>query len=304
MIIEGLDYTLDNQFFRTKNRQLNAMVYVDYENILELLKVYQKSPLEIDFFRVIQSRLTEAGIKIIDILVYGNFEKKTAGGNQQTFLRAMGLQTRHASNNGKNSGDLELTVDALKDLFKNPNIDIFVIISSDRDIIPLLKTIKYENKLSFVISTQNGFNQIVAKYADFHEFIETIFQLALPEPLDLGRDMGELTSCLASGLTFGLGGVDPETASAEYIRRAHEVAHYFYHSHIRTKSAILGKPVSLKGYLEVVTRVVKRSPESVLNDFKLAHSLKLITIYRDPERGFCLKEGDEMEKVRYSSGDL
>lgn len=271
------------------------MVYVDYENILELLKVYGKDPLEIDFFRVIQSRLAGAGVKIIDILVYGNFEKKTAGGSQQTFLRAMGFQTRHASNNGKNSGDLELTVDALRDLYKNPNIDIFVIISSDRDIIPLLKTIKYENKLSYVYSTRNGFNQIVAKYADFHEYIEAIFQLVLPEPAPVFQNTA---GDLAFGLTAGLSDIDLTTATREHIERAREVAHYFYHSHIWAKSSILGKPVSLKGYLDVVARVVKRSPESVLNDFKLAHSLKLITIYRDPERGLCLKEGEQMENIR------
>jgi uncharacterized LabA/DUF88 family protein len=277
---------LDKQIFRVKSRHFNAMVYVDYENILELLKAYGKNPLEIDFFRVIQSRLAAAGIKIIDFLVYGNFEKKTPGGNQQSFLRAMGLQTRHASNNGKNSGDLELTVDALKDLFKNPNIDIFVIISSDRDIIPLLKTIKYENKLSYIFSTQNGFNQIVTKYADFHEYIETIFQLTPPEPGAINRE------------AFDFSDIDLEAVSAGQIQRAREVAHYFYHSHIWAKSSILGKPVSLRGYLDVVARVVKRSPEDVFHDFKLAHSLKLVTIYRDPERGLCLKEGENMEKVR------
>lgn len=91
----------------------------------------------------------------------------------------MGLQTRHASNDGKNSGDLELTVDALRVLYKNSNINFFVIISSDRDIIPLLKAIKYENKTSYVLSTQNGFNKTVAEYADFHEYIEEIFNLTL-----------------------------------------------------------------------------------------------------------------------------
>jgi hypothetical protein len=120
------------QFQITKGHDciLNAMVYVNCENIFELLKVYyHKDPLEIGLFRVIQSRLAEAGFKVMDFIVYGNFEKKSTNGNQQTFLQAMGFQTCHASNNGKNSGDLELTVDALKDLYRKPNVDIFVIIS-------------------------------------------------------------------------------------------------------------------------------------------------------------------------------
>jgi uncharacterized LabA/DUF88 family protein len=157
---------------QTKNSPLRAIIYANYENILELLKNYGKNPLEIDFFRVIQDRLAAAGLKVIDFIVYGNFEKRSSSGDHQSILQGMGLQTRHVSDNRKNSGDLELTVDALKDLYKNSNIDIFIIISSGRDIIPLLKTIKYKNKLSYVISTQNRFNQTVAQYTDFHEYIE------------------------------------------------------------------------------------------------------------------------------------
>jgi uncharacterized LabA/DUF88 family protein len=270
-----------------KNSQMNAMVYVDYENILELLKgYYHKDPLEIDFFRVLQNRLAEAGFKVVDVIVYGNFEKKTANGNPQTFLRAMGLQTRHASNNGKNSGDLELTVDALKDLYKNPNIDIFVIISSDRDIIPLLKAIKYENKLSYVFSTQNGFNQIVAKYADLHEYLEDVFGLTLPEPPPANDDQ---TGLLAY--------IDPDTINLLQVRRAREVAKYFYQSHIWTRSSLLGKPISLYGYLDVITKVVHRSPDEILDDFKLAHNMKFITLYKDPERGMCIKAGENMGRV-------
>jgi uncharacterized LabA/DUF88 family protein len=118
---------------------MNAIVFVDYENISALLKKYGKDPLEIDFFRVIQTKLKEANLHIIDFTVYGNFEKKTFNNKQQTLLRIRGLQTRHTSNNGKNSGDLELTVDAIRALYKNPSITVFVIISSDRDIIPPFK---------------------------------------------------------------------------------------------------------------------------------------------------------------------
>ena len=165
---------MDNQLFQTKNKQLNAITYIDYENIYELLKKSGHDPLEMNFFKVIQEKLKTTGLNIIDIIVFANFEKNgSVNKDSKRYLRSMGLQTRHASNNGKNCGDLELTVDALRDLYKNPSIDVFVVISSDRDIIPLLKAIKYENKVSYVISTRNGFNQIVAKYADFMSILRT-----------------------------------------------------------------------------------------------------------------------------------
>jgi uncharacterized LabA/DUF88 family protein len=272
--------------FQIKNSQPNAMVYVDYENIRELLKIYGKDPLELDFFRVIQDRLGAAGLKVIDFIVYGNFERKIASGNHQTVLRSMGFQTRHASNHGKSSGDLELTVDVLKNLYKNPSIDIFVIISSDWDIIPLLKAVKYENKLSYVFSTRNGFNQIVAKYADFHEYIETIFTLA---------PIGRVT--ITPDEIDGLAGTGPPIVSPEKIRRAKEVCHYLYTSQIWAKASILGRPVSLKGYADVAARVVNRSPDEVWEDFKLAHRFKYIAIYQDPERGLCLKAGEQIGRV-------
>jgi uncharacterized LabA/DUF88 family protein len=239
-----------------------------------------------NFFKVIQEKLATAGLNIIDIIVFGNFEKNTLNGKQQTLLRAMGFQTRHASNNGKNSSDLELTVNALRDLFRNPNIEVFVIASSDRDIIPLLKEIKYENKLSYIITTKNGFNPTVIKYADFHEYIESIFKLTPPDQAIVNQDA-----------LLALIKIDPATIGLAKIRRAREIARYLYKSHIWTQASILGKPVNLKGYLDVVARVVKRSPDDILNDFKLAHCLRYITIYQDPARGLCLKEGKGMEKV-------
>jgi uncharacterized LabA/DUF88 family protein len=263
-----------------KNNQFNAMVYVDYENIFELLKAYGKDPLKIEFFQVIQDRLMIAGLKVIDFIVYGNFEKTTSS-DDQTFLRAIGLQTRHASNDGKNSGDLELTVDALKDLYKNPNIDIFVIISSDRDIIPLLKAIKYENKLSYVYSARNGFNQIVTKYADFHEYIEDVFALTPEERVIFIPD--EIAAFID---------IDPKTISPEKIRRTQEVCQYFYTSHIWTRASLLGKPVTLKGYVDVVAKAVKRPAKEVWEDFMLAHSLQYIELYQDSTNGLCIRAGE------------
>ena len=46
------------------------------------------------------------------------------------------------NNNGKNSLDISLTIECIKDLLNNKNIDKFVIVSNDSDFIPLCKEIK------------------------------------------------------------------------------------------------------------------------------------------------------------------
>lgn len=275
--------TLVNQLMQLKNGLMNAVVYVDYENISELLKKYGKDPLDIDFFKVIKVKLKESKLNIIDFIVYSNFEKKSFNNKQQTLLRTMGLQTRHASNNGKNSGDLELTVDALRALYKNPSINVFVIISSDRDIIPLLKAIKYENKVSYVLSTKNGFNQIVAEYADFHEYLEDMFGLTA----DMIKEEKESDEFLL--------GLEPVKIGEEEIERAKEVSKHFYNSHIWKKSTQHEEPINLKGYINVISRIVNRFPGEILNDFKVAHQLKYVTIYQDQNHRLYLKQGERME---------
>ncbi len=237
-----------------------------------------------------------SGLKIIDIIVFGNFEKDAASVKLQTVLRTLGIQTRHSSNNGKNSSDLELTVNALRDLYKNPNIDFFVTISSDRDIIPLLKEIKYENKIAYLISTKNGFNPTVIKYADYHEYLEDIFKLQPPDNSVANRSVVNYEFDNRDELLEEIG-IDPANVGLTKLQRAEEVAGYFYKSHIRAQASLLGKPVNLKGYLDVVAKVVKRSPAEILDDFKLAHCLKYITIYKDPDRGLCVKEGNGKPKL-------
>ncbi|MCL6591589.1 MAG: NYN domain-containing protein [Firmicutes bacterium] len=256
------------------NTLLNTIVYVDYENISELLQRGLKDPLKMEFFRVIRVKLQESGLKIVDFIVYGNFEKDSQSQRLQSLLRGMGFQARQASVNPKNSGDLEITVDALRTLYKNPNISVFVIISSGRDFIPLLKTIKFENKISYVFSTRNGFNQVMAEYADFHEYLEDIFHLTGPEPQN---------NPLATDLT-----------NPEQIERAKEVCRYFYNSHIWRRSLRQNEPVNLHGYIQVISRIINRSAAEILDDFKRAHLLKYVTIYQDPSRRqLFIKQGEK-----------
>lgn len=262
---------------------LNAIVYTDYENILEILKSYNQDALEIHFFEKIQDYLQKSGLNIIDFIVYGNFSKSSLNIQLQSQFQSLGIQTRQTS---QNSGDLELRVEALRDLYENSLIDIFVIISGDPDIIPLLKTIRDKNKLSFVISSQTGFNAIVTQYADHSEYLEDIFNLCPPvvneDPLET------------------LLNIDPDTVSLLDIRRAKEMAIYYYKSLIIKHASMVSEPVSLKVYLKAVAGLFNRHPDELLFDFRLAHCLKYVTIYQDPERGLCIKEGKKMEEVQAS----
>lgn len=84
------------------------------------------------------------------------------------------------------------------------------------------------------------------------------------------------------------------------VERAREVARLFYSSRIWRKSAQLGEPVSLIGYINVITRVINRFPGEILNDFKVAHHLKYITIYQGQNQKLCIKQGEMKDEFLVS----
>ncbi len=257
----------------------NANVYIDYENVWTLLQRYKTNPLTIDFFSVILDRLRNVNnLNIIDCIAYCNFEKNSFDGRIQTIIRRLGIQTRHSVSGAKNRSNILLTVDALLALAKYPCIDMFVIISSNNDILPLLKTIKADNKQVRLISSRLGFNGTMAKYATSHEYLEDILGLSLPR--------------------------DGEHEYISDTARAEEASRLLFCSKVWQNYQKTGHPVTLKGYAPIIAGVVKRTPAQIIEDFRLAYFLKYIELYRDPKQELCLKKGANYEKVFKRNDDI
>jgi len=116
-------------------------------------------------------------------------------------------------------------------------------------------------------------------------YIEDLFDLEEPEaPVTVNLDLIE--TAVVDPLRASAQTIDPEK-----IERAREVANYFYKSKIWQKSLIGGNPVRLKGYLEVIMWVLKRPENEIMEDFRLGHALKYITLYEDSGKGLCIKDG-------------
>ena len=67
----------------------------------------------------------------------------------------------------KNSADITLVIEVMKDLFKNPAIGTFIICSNDSDFIPICKEIHEAGKKCFlVIDSYNNANELLDKIYD------------------------------------------------------------------------------------------------------------------------------------------
>jgi hypothetical protein len=264
--------------------QKNAVIYVDYENIFETLDHYGADPLEINFFPIVLDRLkTVHRFNPINCNVYFNFTKFDC--QHQNVLQRLGLTLCPSMYRGKNSSDLLLTVDSMTTLYENPTIEAFVIISSDRDMAPLIAKVRGKGKLTFLMTEKRVMNRTLINEADIHEFVEDVFDLKA-EMLVSPQDRALLTNICHENITL------------ETMAQAKQVSVLLYKSNLWRVSQEENDPVTLEGYITQLSKRVHRDIDKLRQDFEVANCLGYVTIYRDEKKDcLCLKRGKSYETV-------
>ncbi len=74
----------------------------------------------------------------------------------------------------KNSVDMNLCIDAMKTLFTNPNVARFVLVTGDRDFIPLVHSIRQQGKEVYIIGIGGAASTHLAQSADEFVFYEQL----------------------------------------------------------------------------------------------------------------------------------
>lgn len=168
---------MNNIISINKNKpKINIAIYVDYENVFKRLKNYGVNPVnDLNFFRVIGKMFKCLGFNIVKYIAYANFNDTDFNNKDLTQIREHGLSEIHNYNDINTDANSLLTMDVLADLFMQDNIDKFIIISNENNLINLVKAIKCENKWVGYISTRNEFNDVVSMYLDDNKYIEDIF---------------------------------------------------------------------------------------------------------------------------------
>jgi len=261
-------------------KKLKTIVYIDYDNVLERFSALDVTINQLDFFEKLKVKFDEEGLFVCDIVAYANFEKaELFNVAHQTQLRHKGVLTKHCSSDGKNSGDLEMTVDVLVDLFKNDSLEAFVIVSNDRDFIPLIKAIKKENKLAVLSSSKKGLNQIISTYADFTFYFEDIFNL--PEKsLTTGTSIQRANE------------IEIDDLSDDMKIKAQEIVKNLHKSHFWKKFELDNtQTVRLQGYAVQAAKIMKVLKDDAIKYFEVAHKLGLIELFIDEKNEqVCIRQ--------------
>lgn len=160
----------------------NVAIYIDYENVYKTLLYQYKNLLRLGFFEKINKWCKNRNLRIVKIIAYCNFDNRDLmESRHQTKLQEYGVSTIHTSNRGKNYADLQITIDALNDMYMNDNIDEFIIMSNDKDMSPLLNTIKLNKRKVTLLTVGDNFDFALCNVPDEHITLNDILSIEMDE---------------------------------------------------------------------------------------------------------------------------
>ena len=132
---------------------MNAAVYVDFENLYHSLKSRSEQTglrtreICLQILDGLLSRLREAEQPVVLGRSYAAFD--TYPGSELAHdLALMGLDPQYvlSGHSGKNSADVQLALDVARILYRRADIELIVIVSGDRDFIPLARLVLEEGR--------------------------------------------------------------------------------------------------------------------------------------------------------------
>ena len=163
----------------------DVAVFVDFENVyVSVREKFDASPN----FEVIMDRCEDYG-RIVIARAYADWYRYPrvtsalfANGVEPMYVPTY-YYDRDIGRTGrpiKNSVDIHLCIDAMRTLFTQPNIRKFVLVTGDRDFIPLVNAIRQNGKDVIIIGIGGAASAHLAQSADEFLFYEQLADLKAP----------------------------------------------------------------------------------------------------------------------------
>jgi hypothetical protein len=138
---------------------MNAAVFVDFENLYLSLKTRNEGTgirtreVSLQILEGMLARLRKKGHPMVIGRSYAAFDTYP-GVEVAHDLALMGLDPQYVliSHSGKNSADVQLALDVARVVFRRSDIELIVIVSGDRDFIPLARQVLEEGRELRIVS--------------------------------------------------------------------------------------------------------------------------------------------------------
>lgn len=163
-----------------------VVIFWDLENTYWTLLEYYgqvESPIEkiVDYLFEVYK---EDSIRVFR--AYADYEKlRSSIPNAQTIVQKKRVTPKHVfssnsgSQNRKNAADIELGLDALEIVFKSSEVNEFVVISADKDMIPLINCLRYYDKNVVLVYLEAAIaeDKLILNFPNTSISVETILNL-------------------------------------------------------------------------------------------------------------------------------
>src|ERR1700730_14032337 len=157
----------------------DVAVFIDFENIyISVLAEYDVNP---DFEALIEKAEDFGRVSVAQAYADWTPYSHYINSLHAYQIDPMYVPAYHYGEGGKqkggaikNSVDMFLCINAMKMLYSHPNIQTFVLVTGDRDFVPLIKTIREFGKRAVVIGVAGAASAHLAQSADEFFFYHQI----------------------------------------------------------------------------------------------------------------------------------
>lgn len=156
----------------------NVAIFVDYDNIYYGLSEYgiNLENERYDIFHIMNELYEFDKIRVMK--AFADFEqiKVSLRHLQEKRVQIHNVYGNNAiEKNRKNASDIELSINAIETCYNNKNIDTFVFITSDSDMIPVMSKMLFYGKKVHLYSIKDSTSKIINNYCNlFVDLIELL----------------------------------------------------------------------------------------------------------------------------------
>lgn len=157
----------------------NVALFIDYENVYWSMKNnYMLVPQAGRLVDLVKQEATKEG-QVVMALAYADFDQPEFKG-LQTELQRRSVEPRHVFSKSlpegirKNAADIELSLDALELMYTRDDINTYVLVCGDRDLIQLIRKLHTRNKRVLVLGVSRTTSNDLMMFADSFTQIEAL----------------------------------------------------------------------------------------------------------------------------------
>lgn len=172
---------------------MKSVIFMDYENIYWSMKQQYGTTPDLD--KLISS-LREMGEQKHDggpvclMQAYADFDHEEFHGLMSD-LQRRSVEPRHVFSKNyedgtrKNAADIEMSLDALEMMYTRPDIEVFILVCGDRDMIQVIRKLRARGKLVHVVAVEKTMSKDVMSFVNYFTTIEALLGILPPAMYDM-----------------------------------------------------------------------------------------------------------------------